>query len=412
MSRVQEKKKRIIDYSFIASFLISLLAITGYQYHRMVNSLKTYSLFYLCIIPLSILIGLIILFTWKLIDIIKLRKQNEEKSRFSLSDRIIKEPWNYIISFIFIIVSWTPCYLASFPGFFCYDATQEFRYVTLHQISEHHPVLHQLVLTNILLIFEKITGSYNTGIAVFCISQMIIGAFVFAKMTVMLYKNTKIKWLFVLSLLFYGLTPPVMLFAGCTTKDVLSGLLVILYLQWYTQTFIFCGKEKEHKNMIISIAIGLVLGVLVLLSKKNIPMAFFAFLLFQIPFKNLRKQKIYYSAAQLALFIVAQAAISIAFHPIPSAISESLSVPSQQLTRVYYIYGEEAFTDEQWKKMEKYFIVDELLENYVPQLADPIKGRLKNDEIKDDALGALWLWLSVGIKYPKTYMDSFLILTY
>lgn len=93
------------------------------------------------------------------------------------------------------------------------------------------------------------------------------------------------------------------------------------------------------------------------------------------------------------------------------SIEEALSVPMQQLARVYYDYGETAF------EQEELLLIDEgidrkQLENYNPFLSDHIKNYFDFKSILDNKMAYISLWIRKGLQYPKTYARAFLDNTY
>ena len=77
-----------------------------------------------------------------------------------------------------LLLCWLPCYLAIFPGNFVYDATGEYNQI-INGYNGNYPILHSVLITRIMSLMYAWTGSYNAGIAVFTIAQMILLAILF-----------------------------------------------------------------------------------------------------------------------------------------------------------------------------------------------------------------------------------------
>ena len=73
-----------------------------------------------------------------------------------------------------------PVLLAEFPGFFVYDAQDELNEVLTRTFTTHHPLLHVLLLGGIIALLHKITGSWNVGIFVYILIQMLVITAIFA----------------------------------------------------------------------------------------------------------------------------------------------------------------------------------------------------------------------------------------
>ena len=385
------------------------MSIIGFQYHH--GHYQVFDSLFVFIILGALIF---ILQLWNEYSWNKLSKNSTNNSDPTSSTPALLSKRSYFFSFVFILLAWTPCYLASFPGFFCYDATVEFNSIYQKLYLEIHPILHSILLTRCMTLFHHISNDYNLGIAVFCIFQIIMGALIFWYIAKFAYRITSKKWLYIFIILFFAFCPPIVLFAGCTTKDVSSGLFILLYLvRFYDYFFLSNQNDKCNKKQnIFHIIFLCLLGVITLHSKKNVVLAFLVFFISQLFIKKNRKKRLCFMVVQLLLFLGLTAFLRIILPTTSDDIHEALSIPGQQIAAVYTLEGREAFTDKEWKSLESFFPVDELEGNYCPQLADPIKFRIRGDAIKARPFEALSLWITLGIKHPKSYIYAFLIMTY
>lgn len=85
---------------------------------------------------------------------------------------------------------------------------------------------------------------------------------------------------------------------------------------------------------------------------------------------------------------------------------EMLSVPAQQLSRVYTL-APETFMDEEMVAMDTYF-GNEGYTRYDATLADFTKNDLSTDVILEDKAGFFKLWLTIGQRRPDLYLDALL----
>lgn len=79
-----------------------------------------------------------------------------------------------LLTFLFMILCWLPVLLAVYPGFFVYDAQDEWLQVASRNFNTHHPLVHVLMLGGIICAVHKVTDSYNLGIACYMGVQMMI----------------------------------------------------------------------------------------------------------------------------------------------------------------------------------------------------------------------------------------------
>ncbi len=66
-----------------------------------------------------------------------------------------------LLIFLFLLLSWLPVLLAVYPGFFVYDAQEEWLQVASRNFTTHHPLVHVLLLGGIICAVHKVTDSYN-----------------------------------------------------------------------------------------------------------------------------------------------------------------------------------------------------------------------------------------------------------
>ena len=94
-----------------------------------------------------------------------------------------------VILFLYLLV-----FLAVYPGFFVYDAQDEYLQVVTRNFSTHHPLMHVLFLGGIIQAVYKLTGSYNLGIACYTLIQMTVMAGIFAWFIEKMKTRGMAKW--------------------------------------------------------------------------------------------------------------------------------------------------------------------------------------------------------------------------
>ena len=87
---------------------------------------------------------------------------------------LARHPW---VIPVILLIGWLPAFLADYPGGFRYDATAE-----LAQVTEglgfrgDYPLLHSAIVTLLLPAMHSLTGSWNTGVTVYVVIQMLLMA--------------------------------------------------------------------------------------------------------------------------------------------------------------------------------------------------------------------------------------------
>ena len=110
----------------------------------------------------------------------------------------------FLRNWILMIALNIPVLLGTFPGFFVYDAQEELNEVLTRTFTTHHPLLHVLILGGTIALVHKITGSWNAGISLYIILQMLVITAIFAYVTDYLYQKKLGKAGNILTCIYYS----------------------------------------------------------------------------------------------------------------------------------------------------------------------------------------------------------------
>lgn len=307
----------------------------------------------------------------------------------------------WCVAFV-LALCWLPVFLAAFPGFFLYDAEYELNMVLTREFSTHHPLAHVLLLGGAVKAVEKLTGSYNAGIAVYLCCQAVFTAMSFSYMLQCLKRWGVSRWIRVLSGLYLALFPVVAMYALCSTKDTLFTVFLLLFLFAMIQL----PERFARMTFIRAVWPAALWGVLMMLFRNNGVYAFLValpFLLFAAG--KVRKQFFAAAITMLALYFGCAGALQIATHADHSEHQEILTVFIQQLARVH-AYERDTFDEEELDKLYS-FLPKENLDRYRPDNSDLVKIGFQNARYEESG-GEFWkLWLHTGLKRPAVYLNSF-----
>lgn len=313
-----------------------------------------------------------------------------------------------LAAFLFLLLCWLPVFLAVYPGFFVYDAQDEYIQVATRTFSTHHPLVHVLLLGGIICAVHKLTDSYNLGIACYTAFQMAVAAGVFTFLFSYLRKRKVSRTLRLVSLVWLGMFPTVVMFTLCSAKDALFTLALLLLLICLLEL----GRDGEafftSKGWRILFVIS---GMAMMLFRNN---GFYAFLV-MIPIlillqKGRRGQLLLLSVCAVAGCLLVNGGLKAAFHADDSEYQELLTVPIQQIARTYK-YAPETFSPQDLEML--YEVLDEeALSLYTPRLSDPVKYRFDNEAFAKDKGRYASLWLRVGMKKPLIYLNAWLMTSY
>ena len=311
------------------------------------------------------------------------------------------------------------CYLTllicCYPGFYNYDMGNQLPQIMYPEVpfTAHHPLLHTIVGGGIITIgYHLRSVDLTFGVFLYNAVQMAICAACFSYAIVFSYRKTGNRIGMILSELFYILCPPVVMFAMSTTKDVTcyAFLLVAVLKIYQIYAELDAGREPTGKQWIIT---GVLLCAACLLRNNIVYALPFAAAFAVILVSYRRKQQILFWIFMIIMPFLLNKGLMIAVDAAPGSAAEALSVPFQQIARVYVDKGEEAFTREELEYL--YTCIDPgNFEMYDPIIADEIKTAFWRhlDVIMADKGKAIKFWIKKGLQYPMCYIESFLDNTY
>ncbi len=311
--------------------------------------------------------------------------------------------------FLGLVLSYTITFLAVFPGFFTYDATIEYLYASKNSYFDQHPFLHTALLGNIALYSEQLFGTANVGIAVFLYAQMLLCVAVFLYSLYKLEKHGASAPFFWCSYVFYLLFPTIHMFVLCSTKDTLFSIAFLMLL-WLLGDLILEPECCFTPPKLMLLALSL-LSFLHL--RNNAAYAWILFL--PIFFLFLKKGKEKKGIIILLLFLtlfhfMANTVLTKQFVKYSVGFREMLSVPGQQLARVY-AKRPDLYTDNEKKLLFTFYGEDDV-NGYLPKLADPVKNGLHGSQLSAYTEEYFSLWAKIGLKAPDIYINATLANTY
>ena len=400
--------KRGVVLSLLFSALFSLALLTGKQCHTVENCNFLSLSFWCYAVFLTLYFGGIIL--W----LLQYLKQSQRKRNLQ------GEKWNwkkFLLNWGLLFLCWIPVFLAFYPGAFVYDAQDEFIQVASREFTTHHPLLHVLLLGGAVCFGNKFFDSYNLGIAIYTIFQMILfsgiltGSIFFLSSHFMGTEKQK-RTLQIGITLFYGFFPVFPLYAVCSSKDTLFHGFFLMLLLFLLET----AWQKEGEKRKAALTVGLVCSsVGMLLLRRNAVYAYVVCLLILLGVclwkKNRNSRRIlFYMLLSLCIYQGMNSGLIKICHATNEENQEKLTVPIQQLARTYQ-YSPEVFTEKDRFVLFRY-LKEEDLPAYDADLSDLLKANFNNAEYQKDPKSFRQLWVKMGVKKPLTYLNAWLMTSY
>ena len=314
-----------------------------------------------------------------------------------------------LCSFLFCLLCYLPWFLYSFPGIFDPDPINQIEQILgLVEPSDHHPYAHTMLMGLFYHIGSIFSKDINVAISFYTFFQMSLFAFAAAACVHTLYRYLRLRFGICMAVLaFYALIPFMAVHSILVCKDTpFASALILLCC---SLTAMLYGEKITIRGSVCFI----ISGISVCLMRTN---GWYAFLLFA-PFFAFVFRKHWKKA--LAHIIPVLIAVIVIKGPVYNAIGvqkgdlvESLHVPMQQVACVI-ARGRALEADEQ-DLIEELCSYDQIEGRYIPWLADSIKELIRagRPEVLEQKKAEYFkLWLKLGLRYPKDYIDAWTGLT-
>lgn len=390
----------------IPAVFISLFSVLGY-YTKRYNGLHFSVGGVLAFIIMStvLIIAFSFLYDWG--------DSRHKKGKESVLNVKIVQSWLYFfLAFAVIILLWLPTFMALYPGLYCYDASWQYAMYVTGEVTEHHPVIHTYLIGFLIDTVYKITGSFNKGILAYTLVQMLLMGIGCAYILYLFHRRKAPTWMHIFALLFFVAFPSFVIFVFTATKDSIFAIAVAdfvflnLLLIEDKRTF-FEKRSNIWQWIILALAVGILRNNAIYAIVLTLP-----FFIYMIIKADCNKKK------AVMMLLITVAIYAIYKYPVSKAVTvggtsetEMLSVPCQQIMRVYKYHYEE-LSNECIDEVEKFFDDEAWYGYYVPEIADATKGSLRKEVYESEKKEFFSLWFELFKLYPKEYVDSFLENTY
>lgn len=340
-----------------------------------------------------------------------LEKAEEKRNKCDTSPKGYKGKNKYLIVFCIFMILWFPQWLAAFPGFFNYDATEIWNQYLNNNFIAQYPALYSIILVNFIKFSNYFFGSHMFGIAAYVFIQMLISAGVFTYSTYLMDKYDVAPKIRIIGIIYYALHPAIYLYVLSFTKDSLFTTFLYLSILLYMELF----KEREdffkNKRWILLV----ISNVLVILLRRN---SIYVYILFSLllGWKFLIKSKIKVKILGIILLpIILSTILNNCFSNVLNIKSESglhgmLSVPVMQIAYVYN-NNYESLTETQ-KEAILEIASEKLIKNYIPEVSDSILYYMNTSKVVAEPQKYGKLWLDIGKNNISGYLNAMIKLNY
>lgn len=317
---------------------------------------------------------------------------------------------NFLIFWILILLCWMPYLIINYPGILSPDSIAQIRQIMGDlPFNDNEPAFHTMLVMIIVKTGFLFFKDINTCILLFSILQMLVMTAIFSySLSYMLIKKINSNFV-IMSFLYFAFYPVNAVYSVSIWPDVLFSGSILIYLILLleiinnTENF-FVSKYKWASLFFVSL-------FMILVRHNGIYMFFItSFVLTYIINPKYRKIFITISLTIFLIFLIIKIPLYNYLKIIKTPISSALSIPIQQISRTVN-YHKEDLTKRELDKIHRYFY-NEFEKGYDPTICDPVRKYFVVDNFISNKGDFFKLWLELFIKYPKTYIESFLYSSY
>ena len=326
------------------------------------------------------------------------------KDKFKKIYDFVFEVHPFIMPIIIIFIAYLPYIIITFPGTVSYDGYFQLIQFFINSATNHHPFLSTIFFYCLYSIGDIFLLSKDAifSIIIFQIIMQLVAYGLIFK----IFKEEKVSNIYrILSLVFIMLFVVLKIGTVTVVKDTLfqTGLILFvisiyyylknvnctksLFLLLYSSLFLYLFKNNSLNVIVLSLL------VLLLKERRVTRIAFNIFLITLLLGINT-----YYHNYFMPKFNISEA-----------SKTESVFVEMQCVSR-YLKYYHDDLTSKEKEVLSKVFI-DEALD-YNPENVDSIKKSINPDCDNKCIRNFKRVWISLGIRHPLVYLDSFFNLYY
>lgn len=315
------------------------------------------------------------------------------------------------------LVCFIPCFLiylvyyltTAYPANLSIDSFNQISQIMGDRVySNHHPYFHTQLIHLFVWLGQSIFNSLEAGIVMYVIFQMMAmcAVFAYAIETLHVYGIRKM-WL-ILIMLWYILMPYNINISTIVWKDVLFGAFALWTVIECFRLMNNVGSHKKLHYVLLCIS-----GIGSCIFRNNGFLAFLFTVVLIFAWTRLKYKKI------LIAFGIILLCGWIIKHPVLKAIGvendnlAAISIQIQQISKVCVEGGE--FTADEKEVIEKIIGTEFIKENYKPHRSLYVMRSVRKKKhlayYKEHKSEFNKVWLSVGKRYPMTYLSAWVDMT-
>ena len=400
---IRESNRRLKVYSVIFGLIIAVFYSIGINFEKRETMTWIWTSRSNLINFLNLFFSQFILYTGFAFLTFRFLRNRPEKDKQQTQKSFSRK--RFFVLWGILLLVYIPWYLYCYPGNLTYDSGDMIRdALSTGSLYDHHSAFLTLVLRGILIPVRNWTGSIQIAVGVCTCLQMVLLTFVFALCCERIWRYCENRVLKGLAFLWFALYPVHPIYSVTLWKDIPFAIcfLVLMLLidsAIEDQDSFFRSKGQRAWMSICLVLLPLTRhnGVLITVL---LPICLFLY------FKQYRKQIVVLCCSSFLLLGIWNYVVMPAMHVIPVGKSLMLSLPQQQLARVFSLHYEQ-ITPEETALYESYYDIPQVWNRYEGTFADPVKDHFNEQHFQENPQPFLDLWLHFLKWYPIDFLEAF-----
>ncbi len=395
MSFLPLRDKRLIICALLPALLFALLTVVGGDVradHSLDLTVWQGSVLFLL---WTVVYGAMLFVIFSLLN----RKPARERGKESLFARI---SGNFFVVLVLLLICWIPVWLAFWPGLFSADSITQFYSYYNGDHSSHHPLVHTLLLGSLMVLGIDLHPEAHAtwGLAMYCGVQMLLVAACVAYAVTWLRRRGVPTWIRVTVTLLFMLNPFYAPWNFNSQKDVLFGVLVLVFCLQLVDLWRFGLKPLRAISFVL-------IAVLMMLFRNNGIYALALVLPFAVWWAKGRRIRVTaLVAGSMALYMAVNAGLAYMLEAEEGSKVEMLSIPLQQIARTLKEEPAARELDEE-DLLNTLYEGSNPAEVYSEIIADPVKWSISYALLDENLPELIALWAKMGVKHFDTYVEAF-----
>jgi hypothetical protein len=391
------KSKREKKFALISALIFACLMSYGYILSTNIWGTAISMLSITSFIKFVIMFAAVFVFLNRLFGVIF---KNIEKVKIFENQRQFKIKY-FLIVWAIILLCWLPYFLRFFPANMSPDSYYVIHFADKGILSDLHTFGHTWFFGAFYYLGKLFTSNTNIAVSFGTVAQMLTLSLMFTSIINFLYKKGLNKYLCLIILAFFALSPVHASYSTKLWRDILfGGVFGIISM------YIFEFIENDYKLSPAKIII-LFLSLLIMLFFRNngIYVLIFMLPLLIILFKKKKMVTFIFGFSLIVGYFIIKGPIFSYFNVAGTKAVEAYSIPLQQIARVISLDGN--ISDKENEYLNKIMDTSQVKERYSQITSDPIKSISNGDLISKDKLKFIKNWFTIFLKNPITYVEAY-----